>query len=57
MLRSCNGGEYTTNAFKKLCAKEDIRRELTTLYNPWKNGVEERKNRAIVGARKSMLHD
>jgi hypothetical protein len=26
-------------------------------YNPQQNGVAERKNRAIVGATRAMLHD
>eukprot|EP00253_Pinus_taeda_P035784 PITA_35784 len=55
-FRSENGGEYTSNAFKDLCAKEGIKRELTTPYNPQQNRVAERKNRAIVGAAKAMLH-
>jgi transposase InsO family protein len=33
-LRSNNRGEYITNAFKDLCSKEGIRRELTTPHNP-----------------------
>ena len=39
------------------CAGEGIRRELTVPYNPQQNGVAERKNRAIVGAARAMLHD
>jgi hypothetical protein len=39
------------------CAGEGIRRELTVPYNPQQNGVVERKNRAIVGAARAMLHD
>jgi transposase InsO family protein len=34
-----------------------IKRELTTPYNPQKNGVVERKNRMIVEAVKTMIHD
>lgn len=49
-LRSGNGGEYTTNTFKELCANDDITRELATPYNPQQNRVAKRKNRAIVGA-------
>jgi hypothetical protein len=30
---------------------------LTVPYNPQQNGVAERKNMAIVGATRSMLHD
>jgi hypothetical protein len=39
------------------CGGEGIRRELTVPYNPQQNGVAERKNRAIVGAARAMLHD
>lgn len=57
VLQSDNGGEYTLNVFKEFCAKVGMRRELTTPYNPPKNGVVERKNRTIVGAVEAMLHD
>jgi transposase InsO family protein len=56
-LRSDNGGEYTSKAFKDFCAGVGIKRELTVPYNPQQNGVAERKNRAIVGAAKAMLYD
>jgi hypothetical protein len=39
------------------CAGEGIRRELTVHYNPQQNGLAERKNKAIVGAARDMLHD
>jgi transposase InsO family protein len=55
--RSDNGGEYTSKEFMDFCAGEGIRRELIVPYNPQQNGVAERKNRAIVGAARSMLHD
>ena len=32
-------------------------KELTVRCNPQQNGVAERKNRAIVGATRAMLHD
>jgi transposase InsO family protein len=51
------GGEYTSHAFKRFCAEAGIKRELTVPYTPQQNGVSERKNRAIVGAAKAMLHD
>ena len=57
VLRLDNGGEYTSKEFMDFCAGEDIRRELTIPYNPQQNGVAERKNRAIVGAVRAMLHD
>ena len=56
-LRSDNGGEYVSNDFKDFCAQEGIRREWTVPYNPQQNEVAERKNRSIVGAARSMLHD
>ena len=56
-LRSDNGGEYTSHAYKRFCAKAGIKRELTVPYTPQQNGVSERKNRAIVGAAKEMMHD
>jgi len=57
VLRSDNGGEYTSKEFMDLCAGEGIRRELTVPYNPQQNAVAKRKNRAIVGAARDMLHD
>jgi len=57
VLRSDNGGEYIDKNFIDFCAKEGIKREWTTLYNPKKNGVAEWKNRTIVGATNNMLYD
>jgi transposase InsO family protein len=57
VLRTDNGGEYTSKEFMDFCAREGIRRALTVPYNPQQNGVVERKNRAIVGAVRAMLHD
>jgi transposase InsO family protein len=34
ILRSDNGGEYTSNEFKDFCREARIKRELTTPYNP-----------------------
>ena len=41
VLRSDNGGEYTSNEFRDFCAREGIRRELTVPYTPKQNGVAE----------------
>jgi transposase InsO family protein len=57
VLRTDNGGEYTSKEFMDFCAEEGVRRELTVLYNPQQNGVAERKNKAIVGAARAMLQD
>jgi hypothetical protein len=57
VMRSDNGGEYTSKEFMDFCVGEGIRRELTIPYNPQQNGVAEMKNKAIVGAARAMLHD
>jgi transposase InsO family protein len=57
VLRSNNGGEYTSNEFNDLCAREGVKRELKVPYNLQYNGVVERKNMAIVGDMRAMLHD
>jgi transposase InsO family protein len=48
VLRSNNGGEYTSNEFKNFCKEARIKRELTVHFNPQQNGVTERKNWTIV---------
>jgi transposase InsO family protein len=57
ILRSDNGGEYTSNEFGIFCIDFEIKRELTTPYNPQKNGVAERNNGTIMEVVKTMIHD
>jgi transposase InsO family protein len=57
ILRSDNGGEYTSKEFVNFCKDAEIKRELTTPYNPQQNGVAERKNKTIMEAMKTMIHD
>jgi transposase InsO family protein len=57
VLRSYNGGEYTSKDFNNFCIKAGIKREFIVPYNPQQNGVTERKNRTIVKATKAMIHD
>jgi hypothetical protein len=57
ILRSDNGGEYTSKEFVNFCRDVGIKRELTTPYNPQQNGVVERKNRTIMEVVKTMIHD
>jgi hypothetical protein len=57
ILRLDNGGEYTSKEFINFCRDVGIKRELTTSYNPQQNGVAERKNRTIMEAVKTMIHD
>jgi transposase InsO family protein len=57
ILRSDNGGEYTSKEFANFCKDVGIKRELTTPYNPQQNGVAERKNITIMEVVKTMIHD
>lgn len=57
MLRTDNGGEFTSHGFDDFCRDSGIKRDLTMLYNPQQNGVAERKNRSICEATKAMIHD
>jgi transposase InsO family protein len=57
ILRSDNGGDYTSKEFVIFFNDVRIKRELTTPYNPQQNGVPERKNRTIMEAVKTMIHD
>ena len=56
VLRSDNGGEYTSNNFTKFCAEMGISHKFTVPYCPQQNGVSERKNRTIMEKARSMLH-
>ena len=56
-LRIDNGGEYTSDLFKRFCKESGIKREYTVPYNPEQNGVAERKNRTIIEAARAMIFD
>ena len=57
VLRSDNGGEFTSNKFRYFCRQEGIQRQQTVPYNPQQNRVVERKNKSIIGAVRAMLYD
>ena len=44
VLRSDNGGEYTSGGFVDFCGETGITREFAVPYNPQQNGVTKRKN-------------
>lgn len=56
-LRCDNGGEYTSNSFRRFCRTEGIRMETTVPYSPQQNGVAERLNRTLLDKSRSMLLD
>ena len=55
ILRSDNGGEYTSKAFYLYCASFGIFRQLSQPYTPHHNGVAERKNRTILDIVRCLL--
>jgi hypothetical protein len=57
ILRSYNGGEYTSKEFMNFSKDVGIKRELTIPYNPQQNGLAERNNRMIMEVMKTMIHD
>ena len=57
ILRSDNGGEYTSNKFEDYLKKEGIRHKYTIPKTPEQNGVSERMNRTLVEKLRSMLID
>jgi len=54
VLRSDNGGEYSSNAFKEFCVDSGIKRELIIPYNPSLNGVSKRKNSHCWGSKRNV---
>jgi hypothetical protein len=57
ILRSDNGGKYTSKEFMKFYKYVGIKRELTTPYNPQQNSVVETKNITIMEVVNTMIHD
>jgi hypothetical protein len=56
ILRTNNGGEYTSKEFVSFFKLERINMELTIPHNPQQNGVAERKNRSIEEIVKELLN-
>jgi len=57
ILRTDNGGEFTSTKFEEYLKSEGIRHEYTIPKTPEKNGVAERLNRTLVETVRSMLID
>jgi Reverse transcriptase (RNA-dependent DNA polymerase)/Integrase core domain/GAG-pre-integrase domain len=54
-LRSDNGGEYLSRAFKDHLMEHGITHQLTVPYTPQQNGTAERLNRTLLNSTRSML--
>lgn len=57
VLRTDNGGEYTSSEFEDYLSKEGIIHEYTIAKTPQQNGVAERFNRTVIETVRSMLAD
>ena len=55
ILRSSNGGEYVSEAFKRYCKDHIIQQPFIVPYTPQQNGVSERNNRTMVECARNML--
>ena len=55
VLRSDNGGEYTSHSFKNHLARHGIVHQTSFPYTPQQNGVAERKNRHLMEVARSMM--
>ena len=55
VLRTDNGGEYTSNAFKHFCSTQGIIHQFSCPHTPQQNGVAERKHRHIIECALTML--
>ncbi len=54
-IRTDNGGEYISAAFKNYLNEHGIEQQLTVSYTPQQNGVAERMNRTSMDLVRSML--
>jgi len=54
-LKADNGGEYTSNEFRKFCRDKGIQMIFTVPYNPEMNSVSERLNRTLQEKATTML--
>ena len=57
VLRTDNGGEYTSTEFESYLKSEGVRHELTVPKTPEQNGVAERMNRTLVETVRPILAD
>ena len=56
VVRSDNGGEYTSKEFASYCAEKGIVHQFNNSYCPEQNGIAESLNRTIMESATSMIH-
>jgi hypothetical protein len=57
VIRSDNGGEYTSKELREFYKAEGIQCQLTVPYSPQQNGVAERENRSLIEMTRCQLID
>ncbi|RVW53763.1 Retrovirus-related Pol polyprotein from transposon TNT 1-94 [Vitis vinifera] len=57
VLRTDNGGEYTSKEFNVFCQEARYVHQLIAPYSPQQNGVSERKNRTVMEMARCMLFE
>ena len=55
ILRSKNGGEYVSGAFKKYYKENGIQQQFIVSHTLYQNGIAEWKNRTLVECAHNML--
>jgi transposase InsO family protein len=55
VLRTDNGGKFTTAEFASYCTDEGVQCHYSASYSPQQNGVIERHNQAVVGMARTLL--
>lgn len=56
ILRTDNGGEFTSKEFLQFCREKGIQRQYSIPYTPEQNGVAERLNRTLAEEMRAMLY-
>ncbi|WVZ24270.1 hypothetical protein V8G54_002814 [Vigna mungo] len=57
VLRTDDGGEFTSHAFEEFCQKKGINHEITAPYTPQHNALVERRNRTIMNTTRCLLKE
>lgn len=57
ILRTDNGGEYTSNEFEEFLQQHGVIHQVTVPYSPQQNGVSERKNRTVMEMARSIIFE
>ncbi|GKE66518.1 ribonuclease H-like domain-containing protein, partial [Tanacetum coccineum] len=57
VIRCDNGTEFKNKVMNQFCEMKGIKREFSVARTPQQNGVEERKNRTLIEAARTMLAD